>query len=86
MFGMCKHNKLSDIKKGYQYCLECNKAFLVPCNHIWIKTDTRNIQYREEDYPYRPAVRTLIEYTCENCGIVKIITISVEKDPTMFMG
>lgn len=34
----CRHLHLSNVdSKGYQYCVECNKAFLVgvKCNHIW---------------------------------------------------
>jgi len=37
-FKHCRHEKLSDIKDGYQYCLECNKAFPVEvrkCEHHW---------------------------------------------------
>ena len=39
MFFGCGHKKLSDVKDGYQYCLNCNKAFPVSgpaCIHKWV--------------------------------------------------
>ena len=42
LFG-CKHSQLSEVKEGgYQYCLKCNKAFSVPCSHVWEKVDATN--------------------------------------------
>lgn len=35
----CTHKKFGPVdSKGYQYCLECNKAVLigVQCSHIWV--------------------------------------------------
>lgn len=69
----CECLHLSDVKKGYQYCLSCNKAYLAP------QKVCKQHNYKIIDsYSSKNAITgNVYKYTyvqeCQNCGIITVV-------------
>jgi len=58
-------HKYGPIIDGYQYCVTCNKANLVPCQHKWeIHTRVNERAYEDDLSPYR----IIYVNRCKKCG------------------
>jgi len=73
-FNRCCHEKLSDVRDGYQYCLKCNKAFPVEvnkCEHNW-----ETLRELQKTTNYTGSI-LFIKYVlrCQKCGEIKMVTI-----------
>jgi len=73
-FKRCRHERLSDVKDGYQYCVKCNKAFPVEengCKHNW--------EIIEELHQKRNLTGNVLKIKyilqCQKCGEIKTVTI-----------
>lgn len=67
----CKH-KYGKIDDGYQYCIKCNKAIVVPCKHKYNRIEAYRIVTTSS-----MGRREGTEYTseCTKCGDIKVTTI-----------
>jgi len=76
MFNFCKH-KLGKVEKdGFQYCINCGKAFREPpcTNHKWILIEQYRITNR--NYYYQEVVKSIIYVNkCTICGKIDRVEI-----------
>jgi len=73
-FKRCRHERLSDVKDGYQYCEKCNKAFEAPvveCQHHWVERANLNT----ENIRFGNVYQIIFVLKCKKCGEIKTVTI-----------
>lgn len=63
----CSH-KFGEIKDGYQYCIHCNLAVPVPCNHKWEKI--KELPYTISHGNGRKEAYTAFVLQCKTCGTI----------------
>ena len=63
---MCLRHKYGKIENGYQYCQNCGKAIIAPCNHKYylIKEIRMNGMGWTDDY-------IIIMSRCSICGEIR---------------
>jgi len=76
----CKCEKYGDVKDGYQYCLQCNRAIKAPAKpkctqHLWQLLETHDCRLSLTNFLYG---RIFIS-RCENCGEIKKEEFKVDK-------
>jgi hypothetical protein len=84
----CKHDWGPIKEDGYQYCIKCNLAHLVPtlespkCEHVWEIEKQSQIQRRNPGATGVLAdIGTETTYICKKCTTRKYVRLELNEDP-----